>query len=116
MPFSIRSATPHDAAALARLAGLDSRATLRGHALLAELNDIPVAAIGLTSGTVFSDPFVPTAAAVRELRARRYQILRQGGDVGPAWSLLRRLAPHDAVRTVRPQPLGGHLAALPEAA
>jgi hypothetical protein len=31
------------------------------------------------------------------LRLRRYQLLRQGGDVGPARSLLRRLLP-DAAR------------------
>ena len=46
------------------------------------------------------------AAGVRLLRRRRYQLLRQSGDVGPVASLLRRLVPptsrpHD--RLLRPR-------------
>ena len=61
--------------------------------LLAERSGVALAAVALTSGSVAADPSYPTAIAVRALRYRRYQLLRQGGDVGPAWSLLRRRAP-----------------------
>jgi hypothetical protein len=77
MSLAIRSATPQDSAALARLAALDSRATLRGRALVADLNGNPVAAIGLATGAVVSDPYMPTINAVRALRERRYRLLRQ---------------------------------------
>jgi hypothetical protein len=113
MPPLIRAATPHDAPALARLAGLESRASLRGHVLIAETDGRPVAAVALTSGAIVADPFLPSAGAVRALRERRYRVLRQAGDVGGARMILRRVAP--AVRTVRPQPVGGHRQALPEA-
>jgi hypothetical protein len=109
MSLFIRAATPGDTRTLAHLAGLDSRASLRGHALVAEFEGLPVAAVGLTSGTVIADPFVPNVEAVRALRERRYRMLRQGGDVGTASALLRRVAP------VRPQPVGGHLQALIDA-
>lgn len=91
--LTIRVATPRDARALSRLAGLDSRRPLSGRALLAEHDGVVTAAIALTSGSVVADPFRPASEAVRQLRYRRYQLLRQGGDSGPAWSLLRRLAP-----------------------
>ena len=52
-----------------------------------------IAAISLGSGAVFGDPVQGSVAhAVRALRLRRYRLLRQGGDVAPARSLLRRLA------------------------
>jgi hypothetical protein len=43
-----------------------------------------------------ADPFRHSADAARLLKLRRYQLLRQGGDVGPARSLLRRLLPRGA--------------------
>jgi hypothetical protein len=114
MSLVIRAATPHDAPALAHLAGLDRRPSLRGQVLIAETGGRPVAAVGLTSGAIVADPFLPGADAVRALRERRYRVLRQGGDVGPVTAVLRRVAP--GVRTVRPHPLGGHVQALPQAA
>jgi hypothetical protein len=92
-PLTIRLAAPTDAATLRRLAALDSAAPLRGHVLLAESNGVPVAAISLKTGLVAADPFQYTQAAVHLLRLRRYQLLRQGGDVAPARQLLRRLVP-----------------------
>ncbi len=88
---TIRAATPRDGAALARLARLDGR-RLAGHVLLAETNGEPIAAIGLTSGIVITDSLNPSADGVCRLRALRYRLLRQGGDVGMARTLLRRLA------------------------
>jgi hypothetical protein len=90
--LTIRAATPSDAKAVARLARLDGRPELRGDALLAERHGTPVAAVALTSGSVVADPFQATADAVHSLRLRRYRLLRQGGDVGRARPLLRRLA------------------------
>ena len=95
-PLTIRTATARDAAALARLAALDSRPSLTGHVLVAEQSGVPVAALALSSGAVATDPLSFTAGAVAALRSRRYQFLRQGGDVGPVASLLRRL-PRPAV-------------------
>jgi hypothetical protein len=91
--ITIRMARPEDAPALRRLAELDSSRPLTGSAMVAELDGICLAAISLESGKVNADPFEPTAAIVSHLRMRRYQVLRQGGDVAPARSLLRRLVP-----------------------
>jgi hypothetical protein len=93
--LTIRVAEPRDDATLRRLAGLDSTRPLNGRVLLAESDGAPVAAVSLATGAVTADPFQYTDAAVGMLRQRRYQLLRQGGDVAPAWSLLRRLA-HDS--------------------
>jgi hypothetical protein len=41
----------------------------------------------------FSNPARVAADAVRRLRRRRYQLLRQNADIGAARALLRRLAP-----------------------
>ena len=95
-PLTIRLARPDDAAALRRLADLDSARPLHGRVLLAELDDAPLAAVSLDTGAATADPFQHTADAVRLLSLRRYQLLRQGGDVAPARSLLRRLVPNPA--------------------
>jgi hypothetical protein len=92
-PITIRLAAPSDAATLRRLAQLDSAAPLRGHVLLAESDGDAVAAISVYTGLVAADPFKHTTAAVHLLRLRRYQLVRQGGDAGPARQLLRRLVP-----------------------
>ena len=89
---TIRVAEPRDHPTLRRLAGLDSARPLTGRVLLAESDGAPMAALSLETGVVTADPFQHTEAAVRVLRLRRYQLLRQGGDVAPAQSLLRRLA------------------------
>jgi hypothetical protein len=94
--FTIRVAGPEDIRALWRLAELDSAAPLNGHVLLAEVDREPIAAISLESGAAIADPFAHTADAVHMLSLRRYQLLRQGGDVAPARSLLRRLVPSPA--------------------
>ena len=92
--LTIRVAAPSDTAALRRLAALDSAHTLRGHVLIAETGPVPVAAISLTTGAVTADPFRHTEDAIRLLRLRRYQLLRQSSDAAPARTLLRRLVPN----------------------
>jgi hypothetical protein len=91
-PLTIRLAERRDDDTLRRLAGLDSARPLTGRVLLAESGDSPLAAVSLETGAVTADPFQYTDRAVHLLRLRRYQLLRQGGDVAPARSLLRRLA------------------------
>ena len=90
--LTIRMAHSDDTPALGRLAEIDSTVPLPGHVMLAELDGNCLAAISLETGEVNANPFKRTAAIVSHLRMRRYQIMRQGGDVAPARSLLRRLA------------------------
>jgi hypothetical protein len=94
--LTIRAATPRDTGTMQRLARRERRPRVGGRALLAERDGVAIAAIALTSGRVATDASSAAADAVRRLRHRRYQLLRQGGDVGPAWTLLRRLTPQPA--------------------
>jgi hypothetical protein len=95
-PLTIRLASPEDTVALRRLAQLDCAAPLGGRVLLAELDGQSVAAVSLESGSMIADPFRHSADAARLLKVRRHQLLRQGSDVAPARSLLRRLVPGPA--------------------
>ena len=92
--LTLRLAGQADTGALRRLAALDSAHTLRGHVLVAETDKAPVAAISLTTGRVTADPFQHSADAIRVLRLRRYQLVRQSGDAAPSRHLLRRLVPN----------------------
>ena len=71
-PTSLRTARGADRRALARLAALDSKAAPRGPVLLAEVDGGIPAAIALDTGTVYANPFRPTAHLVEllELHAR----------------------------------------------
>jgi hypothetical protein len=91
--LTIRPATARDDDALSRLAWLDARPRPSGAALIAERAGVAIAAVSLSSGAVVADPSYPTAAAVRQLRFRRYRLLRQGGDMAALTPLLRRLEP-----------------------
>jgi hypothetical protein len=89
----IRATTQSDGDALASLSRITARRYRSGRGLVAVLDGEPIAAISLTSGGVVADVDRAHPATVRSLRRRRYQILRQGGDVGRARNVLRRLAP-----------------------
>jgi hypothetical protein len=80
--LSIRLSRPRDAAALARLARANSVAPPSGRALIAERHGVPVAALALTSGAVIADPARRGGDTIRLLRRGRYQLVRQGGEVG----------------------------------
>jgi hypothetical protein len=82
-PLTIRMAAPEDDGALRRLAELDSAAPLSGRVLLAEIDGAVLAAASLEGGKVISDPFTPSAYAVRMLTVRRYQLMRSGREGGP---------------------------------
>jgi hypothetical protein len=94
--LTIRVAAQADAPALRRLAELDSAPALPAPVLVAEQAGQAVAAVSLETGAANADPFQPSADAVRMLRLRRYQLVRQGADVAPAQLLLRRLAARPA--------------------
>lgn len=86
---NVRHARPGEARTARRLAALDSAPALRGEVLLALVGDEPVAAMSLLDGRVVADPFVPTLAAVEQLRrhAPALQSDRRGDRRG------RRLRP-----------------------
>jgi hypothetical protein len=68
--YVIRPAIESDAAALRRLADLDSQRPLSGPVLLGELNGSPAAAIALTDNRVIADPFRKTGELAAHLRIR----------------------------------------------
>jgi hypothetical protein len=88
--LTLRYATPGDAAALERLAALDSSRPLDGRVLVAEVEDDVVAAISLADHRAISDPFQPTGELVWILAARARQLHRAER---PRRGLRRRLRP-----------------------
>jgi hypothetical protein len=66
----IRRADPADAAALRRLAALDSAGLPDGVLLVAEVDGAVRAALSVTTGEHVSDPFFPTSELVELLAAR----------------------------------------------
>ena len=76
-PLRIRRARPADAAALARLAALDSSRAPRGDVLLAEVGGELWAALSLDDLHAVADPMRPSADAVLML-GRRGRQLRRG--------------------------------------
>jgi hypothetical protein len=76
-PVTIRPAEAQDAAALSRLAALDSTSPPRG-ALLAEVDGELWAALPLGGGPPIGDPFRRSADLVRLLELRASQLA--GGD------------------------------------
>ena len=64
----MRPARPEEAAAVRRLAFLDSTRPLRGDVVVALVNDRPVAAASLSTGRVVADPFERTSDIVELLR------------------------------------------------
>jgi hypothetical protein len=68
--LTLRHATAADAAALARLAALDSSRVPSGELLVGELDGVLVAALSVDTGAAIADPFEPTAAVVAALRVR----------------------------------------------
>ena len=73
-PLRIRQARPADAAALERLAALDSSQVPVGDVLLAEVGDELWAALSLDDGRHVADPLRPSANAVLMLVQRGRQL------------------------------------------
>ena len=72
--LTIRSATAADAAAISRLAQLDSRPVPAGPQLVATDGDQLIAAISARDGSAIADPFTRSADAVEILRRRALQL------------------------------------------
>jgi len=72
----IRQARPADAAAVERLAALDSSQVPAGELLLAEVGDELWAAYSVTDGRHVADPLRPSANAVLILAERGAQLRR----------------------------------------
>jgi hypothetical protein len=101
-PITIRRATDEDARALDRLARLDSQRLPAGPHLVALADDVPIAAVSLTSGRLVANPFVISDPIVDLLRERAghltgRQLPRRGV---PALGLLRGLFPAAPRRVV----------------
>ena len=94
---TIRPAHESDAAALRRLAALDSAAVPAAPVLLAEVDGRIVAAVGVDTAEAVADPFEPTSD-VLELLAMRAQRLRIHAD---RRSLRRRLRHRRTAATPR---------------
>jgi hypothetical protein len=91
----IRRAVAEDAAALARLAALDSATVPEGEVLIAEADGEPVAAAPLAGGRAIADPFRYTADIVGllELRAAQIRTAARGLEAsGAAGAALPRRA------------------------
>src|SRR5207247_10839595 len=81
---TIRRAYPDDAAALARLAALDSRRAPAGDLLVAEVEGELWAAVTVDGAVAVADPFRATAGLVRLLRIRAAQLEAAARDPGSA--------------------------------
>jgi len=93
----IRRTTPDDAAALQRLAALDSKKPLRGDALVAVVDGEPRAALSLCGDEAIADPFHPSAELVALLELRLAQLAAPAQTRrGLRARLLPRSAPADA--------------------
>ena len=75
-PMTLRYAMPADAAALDRLAQLDSQRAPRGIVLVAEVGGELWAAISLDDHHPIADPFRPTGELVALLHERARQLRR----------------------------------------
>ena len=73
MTTTLRFANAHDAAALDRLAQLDSSVVPAEPILVAEVDGQLVAALSATDGSVIADPFTYTNDSVSLLRRRAAQ-------------------------------------------
>jgi hypothetical protein len=101
-PITIRRATDEDARALDRLARLDSQRLPAGPHLIALVDDVPIAAVSLTSGRLVANPFAISDPIVDLLHERAghltgRELPRHGV---PALGLLRGLFPAAPRRVV----------------
>jgi hypothetical protein len=83
--ITIRQSWPDDAAALERLAQLDSRPVPRAPALIAEVDGELRAALSLHDGATISHPFRVTTGALQLLATRAGQLSRSRGTRWGRW-------------------------------
>jgi hypothetical protein len=88
-PLRIRQARHEDAAAVLRLAALDSSPVPAGDLLLAEVGEELWAAFSLENGHAVADPLRPSADAVLLLGERARQLHRDERRTSPRRARLR---------------------------
>ena len=93
--ITIRRATGDDAAALERLARLDSQRLVPGGYLVAHADGVLAAAVSLETGRSFADPFRASAPILDLLHERAGAVAEAAARKPgvPALSLLRGLFP-----------------------
>lgn len=89
----IRPSRESDAASVARLAALDGKPVPVGRLLLAEVDGIAVAALGIDSDERVADPFKPTAALLALMEARASRLSPPPEPESLSGRLLRRAMP-----------------------
>lgn len=87
----IRLARHDDRRALSDLAALDSRRSLAGPAMLAEVDGTVRAALDLADGSVAADPFFASAELVELLRLRARRLAGESAVPPPRRRPLERL-------------------------
>ena len=92
-PLTIRRADVADAAAVARLAALDSASPPTGETVLAELGGDLWAAVEVETGATIADPFRPSAGVADLLRQH---VAQSRSEIPRRRPLLERLAPRAA--------------------
>src|SRR5947209_2552998 len=95
LSITIRPAYPDDAAALHRLAALDSAAVPVEPLLVAEIDGELQVAVSMSDLSAIADPFAPTAHVVDLV----IDHIQHAGSSRPRRRLLRRLTPALAPRT-----------------
>jgi hypothetical protein len=90
--FTIRRASAEDAAAIFRLAALDSASPPTGDLLVAEVEGELWAAVEIDSGAAIADPFRPSGELVELLHFRAARIRREPVEATRRLRLLPRAA------------------------
>jgi hypothetical protein len=90
--LTIRRASAADAAAVARLAALDSAVPPTGELLLGEVGDELWAAVAVDSGATIADPFRPSRDVVELLNLSARRMRREAPKVARRLRLLPRAA------------------------
>jgi hypothetical protein len=111
----IRLATTDDAAAVHRLAELDSAEVPGGLVLLAIVGGTPHAAVAVSTGLAVADPFVPTAEIVELLRLRAGRLRVELAAARGARTGRQRLADLVPIRRNSTHRTGGRNAPAPAA-
>ena len=101
-PLLLRPSTAADAAALERLAALDSASPLTGDVVLAYAGGDVRAALSLETGRVVADPFYPSAELVELLRAASGSSSRRAAAAAPRACRARRSHNRHIRRAVLP--------------
>jgi hypothetical protein len=93
----IRPAHESDASAVARVAARDGKPVPTGRLLVAEVEGVIVAALGIDSDERVADPFEPTAELLRLMEARASRLCPPPLPQTLSGRLLRRAMPRPRV-------------------